>query len=68
MNVLTVRDNAGQVVRSELLDGLGSIEVGHLLRGGGTVTLMPMAGYQLNGHREDCRCGTCRPDLHIRWG
>lgn len=65
MNVLTVRDNTGQVVRSELCDGLGRIEVGRLLWGGGTVTLMAMPGYQLNGHRFDCRCGTCRPDLYV---
>lgn len=65
MNILTVRDNTGQVVRSELTDGMGRIEVGHLLRDGSTVTLMAMAGYQLNGHRSDCRCGTCRPDLYV---
>jgi hypothetical protein len=20
-------------------------------------------GYQMNGHRDDCRCETCRPDI-----
>lgn len=28
-----------------------------------TVTLMPEPGWQLNGHRMDCRCETCRPDI-----
>lgn len=62
MNVLTIHDNHGTIVRSELVDGIGPINVG-LLHGGGTITLLPMAGYQLNGHRWDCRCVTCRPDL-----
>jgi hypothetical protein len=29
-----------------------------------TVTAaMPLFSYQLNGHRCDCRCVTCRPDI-----
>lgn len=28
-------------------------------------TWSPKPGYQLNGHRVDCRCSTCRPDLHL---
>jgi len=23
----------------------------------------PAPGFQLNGHRADCRCETCRPDI-----
>jgi len=67
MNVLTIRDNNGTVVRSELVDGYGPIDVG-LVRGGGTASLTPLPGYRLNGHRFDCRCGTCRPDLHVLGG
>ncbi len=25
----------------------------------------PKPGWQLNGHRADCRCPTCRPDVHL---
>ena len=28
---------------------------------GGSVTAKQ--GWQLNGHRHDCRCETCRPDI-----
>jgi len=24
---------------------------------------MPAPGWQCNGHRVDCRCETCRPDI-----
>lgn len=47
------------------------VERGHLLdergydEGLNLVWSMTMArpGWQLNGHRADCRCGSCRPDL-----
>ena len=64
MNLLQVRDVHGEVVRADIIDGIGRLDLG-LLHGGETVTIMPMPGYQLNGHRWDCRCATCRPDLQI---
>lgn len=45
---------------------------GHLIDKRGydedTLTLVssstePAPGWQLNGHRGDCRCETCRPDI-----
>ena len=62
MNLLQIRDNSGEVVRTDLVDGVGLLDVG-LVFGGATVSLLPMPGYQLNGHRFDCRCGTCRPGV-----
>lgn len=28
-----------------------------------SVMTAPKPGWQCNGHREDCRCETCRPDI-----
>lgn len=48
-----------------------SVEQGHLITTNtyddalnltGSHTL-PKPGYQFNGHRSDCRCTTCRPDI-----
>ncbi len=25
----------------------------------------PRTGQQMDGHRSDCRCSTCRPDVHV---
>lgn len=26
-------------------------------------SMEPKPGFQFNGHRHDCRCETCRPDI-----
>jgi hypothetical protein len=64
VNLLHIRDGQGRVIRTEFLDGFSTVNLG-LLPGGGTATIVPMPGYQLNGHLYDCRCGTCRPDLQL---
>jgi hypothetical protein len=61
MNLLEVCDEYGRVIRADLIDGTSVTDID--LAHGGTVTIMPMPGYQLNGHRWDCRCRACRPDI-----
>ncbi len=61
MNILTVRDAHGRVVHEQQVDPTETIQ--WTWTAGETVTLGAPFGWQLNGHRFDCRCSTCRPDI-----
>lgn len=63
MNTLTIRDQDGQVIRERALgpDEVVWISLGEHHMTSATISAPP--GWQLNGHRFDCRCGTCRPDI-----
>jgi hypothetical protein len=61
MNILTVRDASGRVVRETPIDSSTTIQ--YALGDGLSYSIMAPPGYKLNGHRIDCRCETCRPDI-----
>ena len=67
MNILTIRDATGRLVSERPVpEGTIVFTWPHPVLGPEvSVTIAPPPGYQLNGHRIDCRCGTCRPDLYI---
>jgi hypothetical protein len=61
MNVLKEYDADGQLVRERPV-GVGEV-VDFSVPSDHRWSLEPEPGFQLNGHRVDCRCAACRPDI-----
>jgi len=60
MNILQ-EYQAGQLIRETLVGDAFTVQLS--TSNDRAFALVPPSGYQLNGHRVDCRCEICRPDI-----